>query len=173
LIWDPRELPFRGEWFADGPLLPIEFARQSRDGRVTLVLLDQAPVVRSLWTLMSLAELHPAKEALADREGMTGADKTKNVGCWSGDQKSLGLAVQEIADWAGRTGIEAVIWTALPATFGDEYSPGLDDDVLDYLRPLSHEKRRNAERYIRKAPKQIDTEIRRRIEREFGWLPID
>ena len=173
LIWDPRELPFRGEWYADGPLLPIEFARQSRDGRVTLVLLDKAPVVRSLWALMSVSDLQAAIEALADREGMRGADKTKNVGCWSMDQKSSGLSVDEIAKWTSRTGVEAVIWTALPATFDDKFGPGLVVNVLDYLRPLSHEKRRNAERYIRKAPRQVDTDVRRRIEREFGWLPID
>ena len=173
LVWDPRELPVRREWFADGPLLPIEFARISCDDRVTLVLLDKAPVVRSLWALMSVSELQLAKEALADREGMTGNDKTKHIGYWSMDHNSDGAAVEEIAEWANRVGIEAVIWTALPPTFGDEYSPGLSDKVIDHLRSLSHEKRQNAERYVRRAPRQIDTEVRRRIERELGWLPMD
>ena len=173
LVWDPGGLPVRREWFADGPLLPIEFARHSRDGRVTLVLLDQAPVVRSLWTLMSITELQVAKEALANREGMTGADKTKNIGYWSADQKSSGLAVEEIADWASRIECEAVIWTALPATFGDEFSPVLVGKVIDHLRPLSHEKRRNAERYVKRTPRQLDTEVRRIAEKDFGWLPIE
>ena len=173
LIWDPRELPVRSEWFADGPLLPIEFARHSRDGRVTLVLLDKAPVVRSLWALMSVSDLQAAKEALADREGMTGFDKTKYIGYWSEDEKSSGIAVDEIAEWAGLIEIEAVIWTALSSTFGDVYGPVLADEVIEHLRSLSHEKRRNAKRYVRRAPRQIDTEVRRRIEREFGWLPID
>ncbi len=174
LVWDPRELPVHREWFADGPLLPIEFARKSRDDRVTLVLLDKAPVVHSLWALMSISELQLAKEALADREGMTGNDKTKYIGYWSMNQKSDGVAVEEIAEWANRVGIEAAIWTALPPkTFGKEHSPGLADKVIDHLRSLSHEKRQNAERYIRQTPRQIDTEIRRRIERELGWLPMD
>lgn len=171
LVWDPRELPIRREWFADGPLLPIEFARRSRDERVTLVLLDKAPVVRSLWTLMSVSELQAAKEALADREGATGGDKTKNIGYWSTKGNSSGVGVGAIAGWANNVGIEAAIWTALPATFIDEYGPTLADKVIAHLHSLSHERRQNAESYIRRTPRQIDTDVRRRIERELRWLP--
>jgi hypothetical protein len=81
LVWDPRELPVRHEWFTDGPLLPIEFARQSNDDRVTLVLLPEAPLVRSLWALMSVTGLEAAKVALADREGRKG--KTDKIGYWT------------------------------------------------------------------------------------------
>lgn len=38
LIWDRRNLDVDGVWRVDGPMLPVEFARQSGDGRVTLVL---------------------------------------------------------------------------------------------------------------------------------------
>ena len=179
LVWDPRALPVRSEWFADGPLLPIEFSRKSCDGRVTLVLLKKAPIVRSLWALMSVSELKAAKKALADREGMPRCDKTKNIGYWSINginEKSNGVGVESIGGWASTIGIEAVIWTALSEKgFGDEneYRSDLADKVIDYLRSLSYVKGQNAERYIRKAPRQIDTEVRRRIEREFGWLPMD
>lgn len=173
LVWDPRSLPVRREWFTDGPLLPIEFARKSRDDRVTLVLLDKAPVNRSLWALMSVSELQPAKEALADREGMTGNDKTKHIGCWSINEKPAGVGVAEIAKWARNIRIEAVIWTALPASFGNEHGSDLEDKVIAHLRSLPHERRQNAERYVRRTPRQIDTEVRRRIERELGWFPLD
>jgi hypothetical protein len=110
LVWDPRELPVRHQWFADGPLLPIEFARKSRDDRATLVLLPKAPFVRSLWALMSVSELQAAKEALADREGMTGDNKTKHIGHWSPHAHSAGVGLELIEKWARNVvGIEAVI----------------------------------------------------------------
>lgn len=38
LVWRPESLKIQRQWFNDGPLLPIEFTRQSRDGRLTLVI---------------------------------------------------------------------------------------------------------------------------------------
>jgi hypothetical protein len=35
LIWNPRYLPLASEWVLGGPVLPIEFARVSADGRLT------------------------------------------------------------------------------------------------------------------------------------------
>jgi hypothetical protein len=173
LVWDPRELPVRRGWFADGPLLPIELARESSGGRVTFVLLDKAPLVRSLWALMSVSNLQAAKEALADREGLTANPKTRDIGHWSANGHSDGAGIEAIANWASNVGIEAAIWTDLDATFSEEYQPDLADDVIAHLRSLPHEKRQNAEQYIRRAPKQIDTEVRRSIERELGWVPHD
>ncbi len=37
LIWSPRDLSMTGQW-QPGPSPPIEFARKSADGRLTLVL---------------------------------------------------------------------------------------------------------------------------------------
>jgi hypothetical protein len=177
LVWDPRDLPVRRGWFIDGPLLPLELARRSSGDRVTFVLLDKAPLVRSLWALMSISELQDAREALADRERMKGADKTRKIGYWGPNGQSDGLGAKAIAKWGSNVvGLDAVIWTALdPNLGGREYQPELAAEVIAHLRSsiLSHEKRQNAERYIRRAPKQIDTEVRRRIERELGWLPCD
>ena len=53
LIWDPGRFPVREPWFRDGPLLPIEFARQSQDYRLTLVIEKDAAYVRILWALMT------------------------------------------------------------------------------------------------------------------------
>jgi hypothetical protein len=42
LIRDQGKLPVRGTWQGDGPELPVEFARQSTNGRVTLVVTEGA-----------------------------------------------------------------------------------------------------------------------------------
>lgn len=77
LIWRPETLPIRSGWSEDGPCLPVEFARQSRDGRITLVIVPGVRSVRSLWARMSVDRLEVAKEALRVREGNTAM---RNIG---------------------------------------------------------------------------------------------
>ena len=52
LIWNIGTLPIQREWFKDGPFAPIEFTRQSSDGRITLVIDPTALPVRLLWAHM-------------------------------------------------------------------------------------------------------------------------
>lgn len=67
LVWNPQNLPVRRSWFLDGPLLPLEFTRESRNMRVTIVLTRDAAKIRSLWALMSCGDLDSAKRALCER----------------------------------------------------------------------------------------------------------
>lgn len=171
LIWDPRELPVRGTWFTDGPFLPIEFARQSSDGRLTLVLVADRVLVRSLWTAMSGSILEDARGALAKREGISKDRVTEDIGMWSGGE-TADPVVQRIAAWARAANIDAVVWTSLPPKFANtpRQVPS-EEEAVAYLGALPHEHRRHAEQYIRMAPRQIDTDYRRRFEREWGWTP--
>lgn len=174
LIWDPRSLPIRKPWFRDGPLLPIEFARQSQDYRITLVIEKEAAYVRSLWALMSINNLETAKEKLASRECIVSKNISKYIGYWEKNENSDFDFSDEVGKWAKPKGIEAVIWTALPPKFGSQIGrvPTIEE-VISYLHDLPLLKISYVEEYIRRAPIQIDTDYRRKIEGEFGWRPWD
>ncbi len=79
LIWDPRELPVQDKWFQDGPVLRLEFARQSSDDRLTLVLLPTGTEVRSLWAPFSVADITEAQKALGKREGVSEKNVEKYI----------------------------------------------------------------------------------------------
>lgn len=170
LIWCPRDLPIRQDWRADGPQVPVEFARQSQNGRITLVIVpkDRARPVRSLWALMDSECLEKARGHLKTREGTT----LKYVGYWARGCPSPG-SIPGLNDWALARSLDAVVWTALPPEFkGKKCETPSEDAIINYLRELPlGAKRDEAERYTRRAPRQIDTDYRRRIEAELGWFP--
>lgn len=171
LIWDRRDLPIRGTWFDDGPLLPIEFARESSNRRITLVICPVNDRVRACWTLMETGDLGTAKRCLAAREGIEEKDIERVLGFWEAASGNFhGAAAEDIAKWAQTKSLDAVVWTNLE--FGLKARRGTLpslDDILNHLRRLPDAQRRLAEEYIRNAPAQIDTLYRRRIEGEFGW----
>lgn len=164
LVWDPRELPLRRKWFEDGPLAPVEFLRQSKDGRITLVLAEGITPVRTLWALMDTDDLDVARATLRDREGTN----LERIGSWTtgGDAPPL---LTGIGDWAAARQVDAVIWTALPPRFNGKDQQVGAPHIVDYLLGLTGATRDYAERYVRMAPPQIDTAIRRLVEARLGW----
>jgi hypothetical protein len=173
LIWDRRDLPVRGTWFDDGPLLPIEFARESSDGRITLVICNVSYRVRSCWVLLESNDLPTAKRDLACREGINERDIETSIGFWeAASGTSHGAGAREIAQWAQTMQLDAVVWTNLEVGLKSKRGtvPSIQA-VLHHLRCLPHTQRVLTEQYIRKAPPQIDTEYRRQIAKELGWYP--
>lgn len=169
LVWDPFTLPIRGKWFEDGPLIQVEFARVSEDGRLTLVLTEKGTYARSLWSLLDVQKPEEAREALRVREG---APDDKYIHFWLNQPKNDSDS-DTIERWANNLGIGAVVWTALPPKFDNNEQFPSEDEAVEYLKKLEYSKRCRAKEYIQKAPRQIDTNYRRRFELEFGWTPID
>jgi hypothetical protein len=167
LVWDPRELPIHRQWFVDGPFVRVEFARQSKDGRITLVLDESATPVRSLWAGVDTASLAQAKGALQAREGCAKAD----IATWQRGEAAPDL-VLELPKWAEAHGVEAVVWAALPAKFNDTVRTPTCEEVVAYLSGLRGPVRDRAEAYVRRAPRQIDTPYRRSIEAVLHWFAI-
>ncbi|MEM7549407.1 MAG: hypothetical protein AAF363_07030 [Bacteroidota bacterium] len=175
LIWSPRALLVQRKWHNDGPLLPIEFTRQSQDGRLTLVINEKAQYVRTLWALMSTGDLEQATQSLRVREGIPLAEAGMDIGLVkvSDDDGSLDQWQGIVKEWCQKVKIDAAIWTNLSSKFNGEEgrAPSLEEAIL-YLNSIDFNIRKHAEEYIRKAPLQIDTEYRRAFEKEFGWSPL-
>ena len=172
LVWDPRELPIQRTWFLDGPTVRVEFSRQSQDGRITLVLVPGATAVRSLWAIMDAQTLEAAREALASREKIPKKNEAKHIGSWSiGDQPVS--EIPNLSAWAEASGVQHVVWTALPPKFSGVEQAPTEEQVVSYLEALVGAQRDAAEIYVRRAPKQIDTAFRRKIEAKLQWASRD
>jgi hypothetical protein len=168
LIWDPCGLPIQGDWFEDGPFAPVEFTRHSSGDRITLVIDQNAAPVRLLWVHMVSGDLQSAKEALRDREGIPAGSWSTKIGSWQRGEADP-ANIPELSKWAAAHGIDAVIWTALGPKFaGEDVSPSADQ-VIEFLRGLTGAAYERAKEYIQRAPLQIDTAYRRRIEADLGW----
>ena len=138
------------------------------DDRITLVISPAARPVRSLWALMDSDSLKDAQERLQEREGTKNPDY---IGKWSRGQLSPVL-IPGLSEWALARNVDSVVWTALPPKFkGKNNRQPSVEDVIRHLRALPKSKRDEAEKYIRRAPPQIDTAYRRQIEVELHWLP--
>ena len=179
LIWRLDGLPING-WRPDGPCVRVEFARQSLDGRLTLVLHDAADPVPSLWAQMKVASLDDAVKALAEREGSPGkplSNPGRDIGRWPDDRKDDPKAdpanIIGLPTWAAERCVDFVIWTALRPRFNciEGEGPATKEDAVAYLRDLSECKRAKARDYVRYAPQQIGTSYREHIARCLGWEP--
>jgi hypothetical protein len=171
LIWDQRNLKLREEerpWRRDGPRLPVDFARQSYDGRMTLVIVPNGPSVQVLWAEMEMSDIVAARANLTERE-WKGAEPKTVTGFWSASEVEPSLASEDIGSWARTKGFACVIWTKLQAKFERQDRVPNVDELLTYLQTLSGHKATLAEEYVRRAPSQIRTPNRDAIERSLSW----
>jgi hypothetical protein len=169
LIWCQKTLPVIGAWQADGPDLPIEFARESRDRRITLVVCDQSPAVKVLWAVLDVHTLDAAKRALAVREGVSEANIRHSIGWWSPNGVSAHRDAAAVGQWASGLDLQGVVWTALKPKMGNDYRVPGQDEVVRHLGGLQGAERETAEEYVRLAPRQIMTPYRSAVEAAFGW----
>ena len=154
LYWNPVGLPV-SDWKLDGPELPLEFARLSGGGRVTLVLVPSGLRVPVLWTVLNVPSLDTAVSALRVRENT----KSAWIGRWP--CRSPDTYSGEIGKWAARKELDGVVWTAIPPKWADEDGriPS-EQEVVDYLASLTGDEAVEPFEYIRRAPEQIQTPYR-------------
>lgn len=158
-------------WHTDGPELPVEFARVSKNGRLTLVLVPNSggfAQINVLWAELCCRDAEHARRNVAERECVE-----NNIGLSIPVWPTDGTAVQHwtaVDRWAKNKGLDFVIWTALRPRFGGHSGRVPSEaEALDYLRGLQTSERADAEEYIRRTPPQIRTAYRSAIEKAIGW----
>jgi len=169
LVWDPHDLKKRGDWYSDGPFLPIEFARISKDGRITLVLHPGAKKSQALWVWADFSSLDEAIENLCKREE-TAKERIGYISVTDKQRRCqvAPLIFEEISAWARKKDIQAVVWTDLPSNFKKKLGKQFNfENSIEYLLGLkrnSPEEYKKAVEYIKKTPSQVQTKNRHRLE---------
>lgn len=167
-----------GDFRSNGPILPIEFSRVSKDGRVTLVIDPTAAEIQTHWIPLRASTYMEAVSELGIREKIEPAMWLRWVGLETraGDTfrqgESDSRVRRSIETWLERQTLDGVVWTALPfrGPNGEAERPSCDR-LLDHLNSLEGEARRRAEEYIRRAPESVRTSNRNRFEASLGWTP--
>ncbi len=167
LIWDnSRPFETKGNWQNDGPALPIEFARQSKDDRITLVITDSEHDVPTLWAELDVASLDKAISMLAKREGC----QQGSIGRWPNNLERRFPCQDKICAWATTKGLTAVVWTALdPGMKGNRGTAPTLAQVQNHLATLDKSSQAGAIEYIHRAPKQVETPYRPSLENSFPF----
>jgi hypothetical protein len=174
LIWNPGTLHIEGGWTPGGPTLPIEFSRISNNGRLTLVIDEQAGVpVPTRYALSSFTSTDAAVRDLQIREG---APTAKGIGFIDRAAGRSSTHVHDnhpdawarIEQWAHQNDIGTVIWTAIGPRFKDKTgTPFSLEAAISYLASLPETVRAVALEYIRNAPAEVVTPLRTRVETVF------
>jgi hypothetical protein len=173
LVWEHRDLPIKSDWHCDGPEVPVEFCRQSDNGRITLVIAQGAAAVTTLWCALDAATLDDAVAKLAEREGISAKNTPGRIGRWPAANAQDPALPDGLQKWAQKHEIDGVVWTALGPRFDGRYVTPTSDQIVGYLRSTTGGVRADCERYIRRAPAQIRTAYRIEIERELGWTAAE
>jgi len=159
LLWKWEPLKLVNGWQSDGPLLPLEFARDSDDTpELAIVLTPHASPTHTYWSLLDTANLDQALSWLREREKIH-PENPQGVGIVRRGQPETDF--RPILDWLNVSEADAVIYTALPPKFdGVEGKIPTLAQALDYLQRLPDADREAAYDYLEKVPANISTPYR-------------
>ena len=172
LIWLPKSLKIiENQWYEDGPHLPVEFARISGDGRLTLVIKPGWQDVSVLYAISNFDIVDTAVENLADREG----SPISRIGYIDFlNQKhqirpaNRGL-LPVLQAWRKEKNFDAVIWTDLPPNFKDKTKTDFTlNNISSYFKGLSQDVFSVAKEYVENTPQQVETTFRSEIYKMFS-----
>ena len=174
LIWCPGSLRLRTRWHRDGPRLPIEFARISGDQRLTLVIHPGCEEQTTYWAISGHDDPQQAIDNLKEREGCRARDIGWIVADDVGDQDAVRAKIKE---WLNRKPeMDAAVWTNLVTSWPEKRDREFNyEDAVRYLEELERRQQeatgclRRARDYVRNAPEQIQTPVRKRMSARTDW----
>lgn len=168
LIWAPRELALESRWHKDGPELPVEFARRSGGGRLTLVTLQSSELQRTYWATSRFGSLDAARENLRMREGTPRVASIHWASKADSHDASDAVARRVQAWLVAQDKLDGAVWAGLEPTLSEH---NVVATAVAYLMSLSEgtETYRLAHEYMVKAPPQIQTPVRKAMQQR-GWL---
>ncbi|MCK1744158.1 hypothetical protein IVA80_25805 [Bradyrhizobium sp. 139] len=174
VVWNAGSLHLEGRFQCDGPALPIEFCRVSRDGRLTLVIDQRVGTPCKTYSAKSaFVDIHQAVSDLVAREKTPGparigfVDLIRDIG--NEDVKARQpRTFQMICEWMREKGFDGAVWTALPAKFKPITNRAFSVQAgLQYLEGLAPDKLSLALNYIRMAPPEVLTPFREAVNRNW------
>lgn len=180
LIWDHQSNKkgnfdgSRTKWKPDGPMIPIEFCRQStsRGDALTLVIEEvYGEQCKVQWCLSTQHALKDARQNLCDREECTSLTPIHYISV-KVKPPTESKTNATIRAWAEKKGIDHVIWTGLKRNFplvGNQVGPFSVPNAVTYLYGLPDDGKKLAVQYIRKAPPYVITPLRTQLQKE-NWF---
>jgi len=178
LVWCPGSLQMQTRWRRDGPRLPLEFARISKDGRLTIVIHSGSKEQQTFWCLSALASLDEVRDNLRERERAKPADIHYLVRNGNSTPCIPQDVIRTMHAWLGlHSDLSAVVWTGLSSNWeekrGKEFSVA---DAVAYLVELESKRDtatttfERAREYVRNAPPEVQTEVRKQLQaRGRAW----
>ena len=180
LAWDPGDLPLvcddpehpESAWLEGGPEVPIEFSRVAVDCRLIPVI-DPVHGVPCA-TLYARSRRNDRELAIQDLMKAEHATNPKRIGFIDNkENKHRALTYMQMADpikaWAKEHDVDCVIWAELPSNFSNHTGRDFSlEAAVKYLGELPKFLVEQAKEYVDRAPKSIDTPLRRKLAEE-GW----
>lgn len=170
LVYDWRDLKIENDqWFSDGPMLPIEFARISKKSKkLTLVICPVFNEIQTHYTISKCTTIEEAINELADRE----ETDVENIGCINFkkgtiETKKMKTELKKTFSlWNSQHNFDALIWTDLNENFLPRFKkPFSLEASIEYLESLlsKPELFKDASDYILKTPEQTATKHRKAL----------
>lgn len=168
LLWKPGALKLATDRKTGGPILPLEFTRDSDDSaELAIVITEGAAPMPSYYAMLDTHDIASARAMLAEREKIDPAHPE-----WVGSIPAVagGASDARVTAWLAEQDVDAVVWTALPPKFfKEEGRLPTADEAVTFLAGLTGTTRDEAKEYVQRIPDAIRTPYRVRIEQELAW----